>query len=128
MPSLEAAAKLIELIKSNNVKAGISIKPKTKITEIQALLPNLDLVLVMLVEPGFSGQELIQEATHKIGELNKILIQEKLDYEIQVDGGVKKDNYKELIDLGATNLVLGSGIFGDNNPEMVIKEIQEYIR
>jgi len=128
MSSIEAATDLIDLIKNNKTKAGISIKPQTEITTILPLLPKLDCILVMLVEPGFSGQKLIQEATHKIKELNNLLIQDKLNFEIQVDGGVKKDNYKELIDLGATNLVLGSGIFGENNPEMIIKEIQQYIK
>lgn len=124
MPSIEAAANLLELIQSNNCKAGIAIKPKTKISAIHSLLPKLDCALVMLVEPGFSGQSLINEATSKIKELDEIRTQDKLKYEIQVDGGIKKDNYKDLIELGATNLVLGSGIFGEKNPQKIIKEIQ----
>ncbi len=128
MPSIEAAADLIRLIQDSNTKAGISIKPKTNVKTIRPLLSLLDLVLVMLVEPGFSGQKLIKETTPKITELNEILIKEKYNYEIQVDGGVKKDNYKELINLGATNLVLGNGIFNEENPETIISEIQQYMK
>ncbi len=101
----------IQLIKSYGVKAGVSLNPATPVETIKHLIDDLDMVLVMTVNPGFGGQSFIEPMKDKIRELRKIIDDRGLDTIIEVDGGVKLDNAKGIIDCGVDMIVVGSGIF-----------------
>ena len=114
---------IIELIKSCNCKVGVSIKPKTPLTEIFPFLQKVDVVLVMSVEPGFGGQGYIPGSNERISEIKSFLNENCLDRVlIEVDGGVKLHNAKEVIDAGADVLVAGSEVFKSADPVQIIKE------
>ena len=106
--------RLIQNIKSYNVNAGIAINPGTPVSSLKHLLQDLDLVLVMGVNPGFGGQSLISFTIDKVKELDAIRKAENLDFKISVDGGIKSTNYKEMLEAGADMLVAGSDIFKNN--------------
>ena len=105
----------IEHIKSLNKKVGVSLNPETKINLITDLLKEIDLVLIMSVNPGFGGQKFMPEVLEKIKELKKIKDQKKLEFDIEIDGGINFDNSKLAIDAGANILVSGTTIFKNNN-------------
>ena len=105
--------KSLELIKKNKKKVGISIKPLTPAKVIHKYLEIIDLVLIMTVEPGFGGQQLIKSQIEKIREIRKIIGNRDID--IEVDGGVNLKNAKELKNAGANILVSGSTIFKSEN-------------
>ena len=114
---------IIELIKSCGSKVGVSIKPKTPLTEIFPFLQKVDVVLVMSVEPGFGGQGYIPGSNERIGEIKSFLNENCLDRVlIEVDGGVKLYNAKEVMDAGADVLVAGSEVFKSSDPVQTIKE------
>ena len=116
---------LIELIRKNNCKAGVSIKPKTGVKDIESVLDKVDLVIVMTVEPGFGGQKFMPEVVPKIRELKSLVNKRNLPLEIEVDGGVNRDNCSEIAEAGADVLVAGSAIFGSENPANELREIRE---
>ncbi len=114
---------IIELIKSCGCKVGVSIKPKTPLTEIFPFLQKVDVVLVMSVEPGFGGQGYIQGSNERISEIKSFLNENCLDRVlIEVDGGVKLHNAKGVMDAGADVLVAGSEVFKSIDPVQTIKE------
>ena len=106
--------RLIQSIKGYNIKAGIAINPGTPVSALKHLLQDLDLVLVMGVNPGFGGQSLIPFTIEKVKELDEIRKAQNLSFKISVDGGIKSTNYKEMLNAGADMLVAGSDIFKDN--------------
>lgn len=103
--------KTLELIKSKGVKAGVTIKPKTPNSVLADVLDVADMILLMTVEPGFGGQAYIPESTEKIRELRRMLDERGLHTDIEVDGGIKKDNLQMVLDAGANVIVAGSAIF-----------------
>ena len=105
----------INQIKKFNKKVGISLNPKTKIDLITEYLGEIDLILIMSVNPGFGGQKFMPEVLDKIKELKKIKDKKNLSFEIEIDGGINFDNYKLAIEAGATILVSGTTIFKSNN-------------
>lgn len=109
----------IEKIKSRNVKAGLSIKPKTSVDEIKDYINLVDLVLVMTVEPGFGGQKFMDDCANKIKEIRKI----NSDVIIQVDGGINDKTAKICTDLGANSLVAGNYIYSADNIEKAINKL-----
>ena len=111
----ENLKKSIEHIKNLNKKVGVSLNPKTKIDIIKNLLHEIDLVLIMSVNPGFGGQKFMPEVLDKIRELKEIKNQEKLNFDIEIDGGINFDNNKLAIEAGANILVSGTTIFKNNN-------------
>lgn len=113
----------IQMIKNTGLKAGISLNPATSIEAIKYLLNDLDMVLIMTVNPGFGGQSFIEEMKEKIIELRRIIDERNLDIDIQVDGGIKLDNIEEIKGWGANIFVVGSGIF---NAEDIAKETKKY--
>lgn len=117
---LEHVEKVIDLIKSFNVKVGLSIKPKTEAKEIFQFLDKIDLLLVMTVEPGFGGQEFMHDCAMKIPAIKdnapKSLI-------IQVDGGINNLTSKICTSLGATSLVAGSYIYGSKDYRKAIESL-----
>ena len=121
----ENLEELIGLIRKNNCKAGISIKPKTSVKDIEGVLDKVDLVLVMTVEPGFGGQDFMPEVVPKIRELKSLVDKRNLSLEIEVDGGVNRDNCSEVAEAGADVLVAGSAIFGSESPTDELREIRE---
>ena len=115
--------KLVEDIKSSGIKAGISIKPETSVSEIETLLPYLDLVLVMTVEPGFGGQSFMENMIPKIKSLRKIIDENNYDCLIEVDGGIDSHIASICVDAGADALVSGSYIFAAKNPTEAVKSL-----
>jgi ribulose-phosphate 3-epimerase len=115
--------KLVEDIISSGIKAGISIKPKTFVSEIEALLPYLNLVLIMTVEPGFGGQSFMEDMISKIKALRKIIDENNYDCLIEVDGGIDSRTASICIGAGADALVSGSYIFAAENPAEAVKSL-----
>ncbi len=115
---------VIDLIKSTGIQVGISLKPSTPLSDIEPYYDQVDLILVMSVEPGFGGQGYMEGSTARIREikhkLNEQCLQDRVL--IEVDGGIKLHNAKEVIDAGADVLVAGSAIFGSENPAKTIQD------
>ena len=107
----EDLERAIELIHDAGVKAGVSIKPATPVNDISHLLEDVDMVLVMTVQPGFGGQKYIEDCTEKIRELRELIEEDDLDVDIQVDGGINQDTLETVIRAGANLLVAGSYVF-----------------
>jgi ribulose-phosphate 3-epimerase len=105
----------IDHIKRLNKKVGLSLNPGTKINVVTNFLNEIDLVLIMSVNPGFGGQKFMPEVLEKIKELKKIKDQQNLDFDIEIDGGINFDNNKLVIEAGANILVSGTTVFKDNN-------------
>ena len=103
--------RIISDIKSHGMRAGISIKPGTPVSEIAEFIPEVDMVLIMTVEPGFGGQKIIPETFGKVAEVKSFAekLGKKLD--IEVDGGVTVENFRELTSRGANVIVAGSAVF-----------------
>ena len=107
----------IEMIRKAGAKAGVSIKPATSVEVLRDILPLVDLVLVMSVEPGFGGQAFIPESLDKIKELRTLLDERGLKTDIEVDGGIYCENVEAVLDAGANIIVSGSGVFKGNITE-----------
>ena len=105
----------IKLIKSFGKKAGVSLNPKTGIGTLINQIENIDLILVMSVNPGFGGQKFLPEVLDKIKELKKIKDKNHYNYDIEVDGGINFTNSKIVLEAGANILVSGTTIFKENN-------------
>lgn len=115
----------IQLIKEHKCKAGVVLNPHTALNTLDEILPALDFVLIMSVNPGFGGQKLIPETLSKISNLKKILIERNLNHiEIEIDGGVKLDNINEVIDAGTDIIVSGSGIYNTPDPQETIRRMK----
>ena len=108
----------IKKIKEKNKNVGVSLNPESKIDLILGLLDQIDLVLIMSVNPGFGGQKFMPEVLDKIKELKKIREQKKLDFDIEIDGGINFDNCKSAIDAGANILVSGTTVFKSNDGDI----------
>ena len=105
-------------IKKFNKKVGVSLNPKTKTDVILNFLEQIDLVLIMSVNPGFGGQKFMPEVLIKIKELKKIREERNLNFDIEIDGGINFENFKSAIDAGANILVSGTTIFKSNNGDI----------
>lgn len=106
----------IQHIKSYGVKAGVTLNPGTPLSSIEEILPELDMVLLMSVNPGFGGQSYIEATTDKIKRLKQMILNRGLTCDIQVDGGVNLQNVKLIAEAGADIVVAGSAIF--NTPDI----------
>ena len=114
---------IIDLIRSCGCRVGVSIKPKTPLTDILPILDKVDVVLVMSVEPGFGGQGYISDSSDRISSIKTFLIENCLDRVlIEVDGGVKLHNANAVLEAGADVLVAGSEVFKSKNPVQTIKD------
>jgi ribulose-phosphate 3-epimerase len=102
----------IQRIKELGCKAGVTLNPATSLSTLEEILPEVDLVLIMSVNPGFGGQSYIPSSTYKIRRLRKMLDAINSKAWLEVDGGIKPENAKEVVDAGATVLVAGSAVFG----------------
>ena len=124
----EDIERTIELIRDAGVTVGISIKPATPVNDISHLLSEVDMVLVMTVQPGFGGQKYIEECTEKIQELRDLIQEEELDVNIQVDGGINEETMETVMQAGANYLVAGSYVFkGDlaSNVRAIKKQMED---
>lgn len=114
----------IQQIKALGVKAGVSLNPGTSVESIKYVIDDIDLVLVMSVNPGYGGQSFISQVKDKISELSKIRSERGLNFEIEIDGGVTLENAKELVELGADVLVAGSAVYKN---EDIDEEIDKFM-
>ena len=108
----------ISKIKQLKKKVGVSLNPETKIDNIIEFLDKIDLVLIMSVNPGFGGQKFMPEVLSKVKKLKSIQKEKKLNFDIEIDGGINFENYKLAIEAGANILVSGTTIFKDNNGDV----------
>lgn len=115
----------INYIKSFGVKAAIALNPATPVEAIKHLIPNLDMVLIMSVNPGFGGQKYIKYSADKIKEVKELSDKCNRNLMIQVDGGVSKDNIEEIVKNGANVIVAGSSVFKNGEIEKNIKSLKE---
>ena len=114
----ENISETIGLIKQLGKKVGISLKPKSPINLIQDHLNQIDLILIMSVEPGFGGQKFMPDVLEKLKKIKKIVTERNLNIEIEIDGGINFENCKLAKDAGANVLVSGSTIFKENNGDL----------
>lgn len=111
--------RVIQMIKDSGIKAGVTLNPATPLESLEYVLDEIDMVLIMSVNPGFGGQKFIEPMKEKIKKLRHIIDSRGLDIKIEVDGGVKLDNAREIIDCGVDIIVVGSAIFdGEDVVEM----------
>lgn len=115
----------IQNIKSHGIKAGVALNPATPIETIKYVLQDVDMVLLMSVNPGFGGQSYIPVVTEKIKELKALIDEMNLDIDIEVDGGVKLSNIAEVVNAGANVIVAGSAIFNAGNIDEAVKSLRE---
>jgi len=113
----------IQNIKSNGIKAGVSLNPATPISVLENILDDIDMVLLMSVNPGFGGQKFITNTLKKISDLKNMVNDRGLNIDIEVDGGIKLDNVKEVTKAGANIIVAGSAIFNSDN---ILDNIQNF--
>jgi ribulose-phosphate 3-epimerase len=114
----------VQLIKSLGKKVGVSLNPATSLTALDMILPDLDLVLLMTVNPGFGGQSFIDSCIDKISALRQRIDQLGLPIELEVDGGVKVDNIEQIAAAGADVFVAGSAVFGTNDYAATISQLK----
>ena len=119
----ECIDKCIDEIHSAGAKAGISIKPATPASVLKDILPKVELVLVMSVEPGFGGQSFMPNSLDKVRELKALREQMGLNFIIEIDGGISAKNACEVFDAGVDAVVAGSAVFGAPDPEAEIVKI-----
>lgn len=115
----------IQNIKSHGIKAGVALNPATPIETIKHVLKDIDMVLIMTVNPGFGGQSFIDGMIEKIKELKDILKDQNLNVDIQVDGGIKPSNVADVVNAGANIIVAGSAIFNSSNIKETVIEFRE---
>ncbi|TMN23534.1 ribulose-phosphate 3-epimerase [Lentibacillus cibarius] len=118
----------IQLIKQQGVKAGVVINPATPVEMIRDILPDVDLVLIMTVNPGFGGQSFIPSGIKKIEQVARWRKEYDLAFEIEVDGGINTDTAKLCTDAGADVLVAGSAIFKTQNRQQAITDIRQSVK
>ena len=116
----------IQNIKSLGVKAGVALNPATSLDTLKYVLDDVDMVLIMSVNPGFGGQKFIPSALDKVKELVKIREERGLSFEIEIDGGITLDNVKEVTDAGVSLVVAGSAVFGAPDIEERVKEFVKW--
>lgn len=118
----------IQFIRAHNVKASVALNPATPLNILEYILEDLDMVLLMTVNPGFGGQSFIESGIHKIRALRKMIDGRGLNVDIQVDGGIKVDNVRKVTEAGADIIVAGSAIFNSKNIKQTIKQFRENAR
>ena len=115
----------IQLIKEQKVRAGVVLNPATPLSSIEEILHEIDMVLLMCVNPGFGGQSFISSMLDKIQNLNDVMSHYEHPIELEVDGGIKSENAGDIKEAGASVLVAGSAIFNANDYKKAIKSLRE---
>ncbi len=116
----------IQHIKELGMKAGVSLNPHTPVSCLEEILSDLDMVLIMSVNPGFGAQKFIPGSLDKIRKLNELKKKHWLSFDIEVDGGVTLDNAQNLIDAGVTVLVAGNTVFASDDPVLMIQKLKTF--
>jgi len=114
----------IQQIKSLGMQAGVAINPHTPVSFLQEVLSDIDVVLIMSVNPGFGGQSFIPHSLEKIKQLRKMIDDAGLKTKIEIDGGVSLDNAKQIVDAGADVLVAGNAVFKSADPKQTIHQLK----
>src|SRR6056297_694362 len=117
----------LQAIKAEGMKAGVAINPHTSIKLLEDTIQDIDIVIVMSVNPGFGGQSFIENTYQKVADLKELINRKNAKTLIEIDGGVNADNAKKLIEHGADVLVAGSFVFKSANPIETIKKLKEEI-
>jgi len=125
VPHLE---RQVAFLRERGVRAGVALNPATPLAALDEILPELDYVLVMSVNPGFGGQKFIPGALDKIRRLRRVIQDRGLKTQIEVDGGVDAGNIRALVEAGAEVLVAGSAVFGKGDPEAAARRLLEAAR
>lgn len=115
----------VQAIKENGMKAGVALNPHTPVEVLRDIIADLDLVLLMSVNPGFGGQKFIMRTHNKLNRLQKMMSEEDAKCYVEIDGGVGLGNYKELLDSGANALVAGSAVFASESPIKTIEQLKK---
>lgn len=115
----------IAQIKEEDMLAGVALNPHTPVAGLEDMIQDLDLVLIMSVNPGFGGQKFIPRSLHRITELREMIERNNSNALIEVDGGVNVDNMKDIIQAGADAVVAGNAVFKSENPEETIQKLKQ---
>ncbi|MCD6472336.1 ribulose-phosphate 3-epimerase [Candidatus Aerophobetes bacterium] len=121
------AYRLITSIKEKGIKVGVALNPSTSLENLKYILSQLDMVLLMTVNPGFGGQTFLSECLPKIRDLRQICRERELFFDIEVDGGINQQTALEAVEAGANILVVGTAIFGMVNPQKAVRKLKEII-
>lgn len=111
--------RVINMIKEQNVMAGVALNPATSVDTLRYILPELDMVLIMSVNPGYGGQSFIPYTFDKLADLTRLINEKHLKTDVEVDGGIKLSNVSDIIDAGANIIVAGSAVFNGDIEENV---------
>jgi ribulose-phosphate 3-epimerase len=115
----------VQHIKSKGMKAGVALNPHTPVSVLEEIIGDLDLVLIMSVNPGFGGQKFIDSSLNKVASLKKLIESKKANVIIEIDGGVNLETGKKLSDAGANALVAGSFVFNSDSPTNTIEKLKQ---
>lgn len=115
----------IQKIKGHGIKAGVAINPATPVSTLSCIFEDVDLVLIMSVNPGFGGQKFIKGAVAKVEELARIKREKGYDFAIEIDGGVTEENIEMLAEAGVEIAVAGSAVFKAQSPEAMVTKLKE---
>lgn len=114
----------VQAIRAAGMKAGIALNPHTNVSQLENVINDIDMVLIMSVNPGFGGQKFIPNAINKVAEVSTLIAKNNADVLIEVDGGVNLETGKQLIEAGADVLVAGSFVFNSDNPSKTIAALK----
>jgi len=114
----------VQAIKAAGMKAGVALNPHTPVHLLENIIQDIDLVLIMSVNPGFGGQKFIENAIHKVSQAKDLIVQKNSSAKIEVDGGVNTENGRRLVNAGADVLVAGSFVFKSENPIETIEKLR----
>jgi ribulose-phosphate 3-epimerase len=117
----------VHAIREQGAKPSVAVNPATPLVTLEHILPDLDMVLVMSVNPGFGGQSFIPGAIGKLKALKGMLAARSLDTLIEIDGGIKPDNAREVVEAGAEVLVMGSAFYGSGDYAALVREVRENV-
>ena len=118
----------IQAIKNEGMKAGVALNPHTNVMQLEDTIQDIDLALVMSVNPGFGGQSFIENTYSKVEKLKEMILRKNSSAMIEVDGGVTDKNAKKLVEAGADVLVAGSYVFKSPNPDSTIKDFKNLLK
>ena len=116
--------RVVQEIRSKGMKPAVTLNPHTPITLLEEILPELEMVLLMSVNPGYGGQQFIESTVRKVARLREMIEKRNLSTLIQVDGGVNLETGRRLVDAGANVLVAGSFVFSSEDPEETIRQLK----
>jgi len=117
--------RLVQMIKAKGLKAGMALNPATSVNVLEHIIEDLDMVLIMSVNPGFGGQRFINSAYEKISTVRSLIENKNLSVDLQVDGGIGPDNVRQVVGSGANIIVAGSAIFNSSNIPETIRIMKE---